>query len=263
MRRIDLNCDMGEGFGPWRMGNDSEMLELVTSANIACGFHAGDPIIMHDVISQARVKAVGVGAHPSFLDIWGFGRRPLPAESPDSVEKMLVYQIGALYAVARGLGHPLGHVKTHGSLGNLAAVSAEHARAVARAIHTVDPKLVFVVLPYTQTERAGDEAGLPLAREIYADRTYEDDGTLSPRSQPGSVIEDAAQATQQTLDMLAAGAIITRSGKQLPTKIDSIGLHGDSPESINLARALRNALADRGIAITSLQEFCAQSGKLS
>ncbi len=258
MRRVDLNCDMGESFGAWTMGNDAEMLAIVSSANVACGFHAGDPLVMHRTIDLARQSGVGVGAHPGFLDIWGFGRRPMPAETPDSLEKMLVYQIGAAQAVARSVGHPLRHVKTHGSLGNLAAASAEHAMAVARAIRAVDPALIFVVLPNTETERAGERLGLPLAREVYADRSYDDSGNLTPRSEAGAVIEDASEAVERTLRMLEENAIVSTSGRKIPVRIDSVGLHGDSVHAVALARCLREALDRAGIAVSPLAATLAE-----
>lgn len=254
MRCIDLNCDMGESFGAWSMGNDAEMIELVTSANVACGFHAGDPLVIHRTIALAKERGVAVGAHPSFLDLWGFGRRKMLDETPETIERMLVYQIGAVQAVARGLGHPLRHVKTHGSLGNLAAVSFDHAMAVARALQTVDPELIFIVLPHTETERAGERLGLRLAREIYADRSYDDTGNLTPRSEPGAVIEDGEVAVERTMRMLAEGAIVSATGKRIPVRIDSVGLHGDSPHAVALARRLRAALEDAGIPVRPLAQ---------
>lgn len=229
------------------------MLAIATSANIACGFHAGDPAIMHRTIAEAKRRGVGVGAHPGFLDLWGFGRRPMPNETPETVEQIVRYQIGGLQAIARSLGHPLRHVKTHGSLGNLAAVSRDHAMAVARAIQSVDPALIFVVLPNTETERAGRSVGLPLAREVYADRAYDDTGNLVPRGQPGAVIEDPEEAVNRTLAMLSAGGIISQSGKRIPARIESVGVHGDSETTVATAGKLREALQAQGFELAPLE----------
>src|SRR5580704_16705409 len=171
---IDLNCDMGESFGAWTMGSDAEMLEIVTSANVACGFHGGDPLVMFETVARAKARGVGIGAHPSFLDLWGFGRRMIQGEKPEDVEKMVVYQIGALQGVARALGHRVGHVKAHGTLANLAAIDREMALAIGHAIAAVEPGLIYVVMAGTELERAAAELGLPMAREIYADRAYDE-----------------------------------------------------------------------------------------
>ncbi len=166
---VDLNCDMGEGFGVYRLGDDAEMLTVATSANIACGFHAGDPLVMHETLSRAAANGVQAGAHPSFLDLWGFGRRPIHGERPADIEKAVLYQVGALLALAQDAGCPVRHVKTHGAMGNMANEDADLALAVARAIRTLDRDLIFVVMPGLETERAGEKLGLPIAREIYAE----------------------------------------------------------------------------------------------
>src|SRR5262249_44940634 len=178
---VDLNCDMGESFGAWVMGSDAEMLKIVSSANIACGFHAGDPLVMHKTLSLAKENNVGVGAHPSFLDLWGFGRRPIQGERPEDIEKIIIYQVGAIQAVALCVGPPITPVKAPGSLSNMAAVDAGLAGALARAIRATDPNLSLVAMPGTEVETAGEALGLRVAREIFADRTYDDSGNLTSR----------------------------------------------------------------------------------
>jgi 5-oxoprolinase (ATP-hydrolysing) subunit A len=249
MKSIDLNSDMGEGFGVYRMGDDAGMLEIVTSANIACGFHAGDPLIMHDVVKRAGENGVAIGAHPSFLDLWGFGRRPIHGERPADIEKIIAYQIGALQGIAASLGRRVSHVKTHGSLGNMVAVDDALAAAVARAVAAVDRSLILVVMPGMATERAGAAADLPLMREIYADRTYGDDGNLTPRKEPGAVIHDAEAAAARVLRMVEEQRITTTSGKAIPVAIDSVCVHGDTPDSVVMARRIRAMLEGAGYAV--------------
>ena len=255
MKTIDLNSDMGEGYGVYRMGDDAGMLEIVTSANIACGFHAGDPLIMHDMVKRAGENGVAIGAHPSFLDLWGFGRRPIHGECPADIEKIIAYQIGALQGIAASLGRRVSHVKTHGSLGNMAAVDDVLAAAVARAVAAVDRSLILVVMPGMATERAGAAADLPLMREIYADRTYGDDGNLTPRKEPGAVIHDAEAAAARVLRMVEEQRITTTSGKVIPVAIDSVCVHGDTPDSVSMARRIRVMLEGAGYAV---RPFAAQ-----
>lgn len=246
MKTIDLNSDMGEGFGVWQMGDDAGMLEIISSANIACGFHAGDPLIMHDTVKRAGERGVAIGAHPSFLDLWGFGRRPIHGERPADIEKLIAYQIGALQGIAASLGRRVSHVKTHGSLGNMAAVDDTLADAVARAVAAVDRSLVLVVMPGMATERAGARAELAMMREIYADRTYADNGNLTPRKEADSVIHDGEAAAARVLRMVEEQCITTTSGKRMPVTIDSICVHGDTPGSVAMARRVRAVLEGAG-----------------
>jgi len=255
MKTIDLNSDMGEGYGVYRMGDDAGMLEIVTSANIACGFHAGDPLIMHDMVKRAGENGVAIGAHPSFLDLWGFGRRPIHGERPADIEKIIAYQIGALQGIAASLGRQVTHVKTHGSLGNMAAVDDVLAAAVARAVAAVDRSLILVVMPGMATERAGAAADLPLMREIYADRTYGDNGNLTPRKEPGAVIHDAEAAAARVLRMVEEQRITTTGGKAIPVAIDSVCVHGDTPDSVSMARRIRAMFEGAGYAV---RPFAAQ-----
>ena len=244
--RIDLNSDMGEGFGPWRMGDDEAMLSIVTSANVACGWHAGDPLIMHRTAEIARERGVAVGAHPGFGDLWGFGRRVIHGDSPAEIEKMMAYQIGAFQALAALAGHKVTFVKTHGSLGNMTNDDEELALAVGRAIKGVDRELAYVVMPGLATERAAERLGLRAVREVFADRTYEDDGTLTSRKKPGAVIHDGAAAAERVLRMVEDGAITTVSGKRIPVAIDTICVHGDTPAAVDMARKVRARLERAG-----------------
>ncbi|MEG9529482.1 MAG: LamB/YcsF family protein [Hyphomicrobiales bacterium] len=246
---VDLNCDMGEGFGVYRLGDDAEMLTIATSANIACGFHAGDPLVMHETLRRAAANGVQAGAHPGFLDLWGFGRRPIHGERPADIEKAVLYQVGALLALAQDAGCPVRHVKTHGALGNIANEDADLALAVARAIRTLDRDLIFVVMPGLETERAGERLGLPLVREVYADRAYADNGNLVPRKLPGAVLHAPDAVAERVVRMLGDGAITCASGARIPTRIDSVCVHGDTPGAVAMATRLRDALAAQGIAL--------------
>lgn len=246
---VDLNCDMGEGFGVYRLGDDAGMLTIATSANIACGFHAGDPLVMHETLRRAAENGVQAGAHPGFLDLWGFGRRPIHGERPADVEKAVLYQVGALLALAQDAGYPVRHVKTHGALGNLANEDADLALAVARAIRTLDRDLIFVVMPGLETERAGERLGLKLVREVYADRAYAENGNLVSRKRPGAVLHAPDAVAERVVRMLAEGAIPCESGHRIPTRIDSICVHGDTPGAVAMAARLRDALAASGIAL--------------
>jgi 5-oxoprolinase (ATP-hydrolysing) subunit A len=256
---IDLNCDMGEGFGAYEIGDDRQLLTIVSSANIACGFHAGDPRVMHQTLSLARANRVQPGAHPGFLDLYGFGRRQIQGDSLEVIEWQIIYQIGALQALARVVGSELRHVKTHGALGNMAAEDADLAMAVARAIKSVDPKLIFVVMPGLETEQAGNRLGLTLAREIYADRAYADSGNLLPRKLEGAVIHDPGEVRTRVLDMVESRSIITASGIRIPAKIDSICVHGDTPGAVAMAREVRRGLEERGFTISPMAKVIAAS----
>lgn len=248
-RTIDINCDMGEGFGAWRIGDDAAMIELVSSANIACGFHAGDPVVMRHTIRLAKAQGVAVGAHPGFADLYGFGRRRISGEDPQDLETQLIFQIVAMQGMCALEGHPMTHVKTHGALGNMAATDPELAALCVRAVQAVDPGLVFVALPYAQTFLAAEKAGLPIACEIYADRSYTEQGELTPRNQPGAVIHDPQQSLDQVLEMVVNGRIPTTGGIWLPVAPDTLCIHGDTEGAVAIARRLRAALAENGVSI--------------
>ncbi len=250
-RKVDLNSDMGEGFGPWKMGDDAALLDIVTSANIACGFHAGDPDVMARTMALAVGKDVGIGAHPGFADLKGFGRRRLPL-GQDELANAVAYQLGAAQAMARRAGGQVRHLKLHGALANMASEDAGLARVCYEAALAVDPDIVIMVLAATAQETAARDLGCNWAGEIFADRAYEDDATLVDRSKPGAVLHDAATAAPRILKMLEAGAIIAESGKHIPCRIDTICLHGDTPDAVAMARGIRQHLEQAGITLAPL-----------
>ncbi|PWC94880.1 hypothetical protein TSO5_11785 [Azospirillum sp. TSO5] len=252
MPSIDLNCDMGEGYGAWTMGDDRAMLDIVTSANIACGFHAGDPTIMADTARLAGEKGVRIGAHPGFEDRSGFGRRVIRGITTTEVERLVAYQVGALQACAALSGQRVTHVKPHGALYNMAAVEPDLAGAIAGAIKAVDPALLFVVPPLSAMERAGQDVGLRVAREAFADRTYEDDGTLTPRTVAGSVIHDPDLAAARVVRMVLDGAVESRHGTRLPIVADTICVHGDTPTAVAMAATVRRALEAAGVVVRAV-----------
>lgn len=249
--QIDLNSDLGEGFGPWTMGDDAEMLDIVSTANIACGFHAGDPETMRRTIGLAKDRGVAVGAHPGYRDLIGFGRRAQTGVTTAEIESLVAYQVGAFQAMAALAGHRGTHVKTHGALGNACADDDSLAGAVARGIRAADPCLAFMVMPGTATERAADRAGLQPIREIYADRTYGDNFNLTSRKVEGAVIHDVDTALRRVMEMVTDGRIKSVSGKVLPVEIDSVCVHGDNREAVEMARALRSGLEGAGWTIRS------------
>jgi UPF0271 protein len=246
--RIDINADLGEGYGRYRCGDDDALLAIVTSANVACGFHAGDPEIMAHTYKMAKARGVTVGAHAGFPDLWGFGRRPIPFTTGE-IERLVAYQIGAAQALAAYAGHRITHVNAHGTLGNLSETDADIAGAVARAIAAVDRDLCALAIARSAQVRAAERAGLRVFSQIYADRAYTDLGTLVPRSQPGAVIHDAAEAAARVVAMVEAGALITITGARLPTPVDSVCVHGDSPHAIATAHAVRAALEHTGATV--------------
>ncbi len=253
MVRVDLNSDMGEGFGPWKMGDDAAMLSIVTSANIACGLHAGDPEVMAETFRLAREKGVAVGAHPGFPDLWGFGRRIIPF-SAGEIERLVAYQIGAAQALATYAGHRITHVKAHGALGNLTQQDAEVAMAVNRAIRAVDPSLSCLTIALGHQERQAREMGLSCRSEIFADRAYTAEGHLVNRKLPGAVLHDPEETAARAVRMVKQGAIETFDGQLLPTPIDSICVHSDTPEAVGIARAVRAGLEAAGISLRPFHE---------
>jgi 5-oxoprolinase (ATP-hydrolysing) subunit A len=246
MKRIDLNADMGEG-----MGDDAAMLKIVSSANIACGFHAGGPDTMLRVMRMAVARGVGIGAHPGFADLEGFGRRRmvLPEES---LANLIRYQVGAAQAMAKAAGGRLRHLKLHGALSNMAAEDRAMALTCYRAALEVQGDLILMVQAATEMERAALDLGAPYAAEIFADRAYEEDGTLLDRSKPGAVLHDGAEAAERIVAMLRAGAIITATGKRIPARIDTICVHGDTPGAVAMAGDLRAALEGQGVEVAGL-----------
>src|SRR5246500_4637014 len=247
MTTIDLNCDLGESFGPWEMGNDAAMIELATSVNVACGFHAGDADIMRHTVELAKARGVSIGAHPGYRDLHGFGRRPVPGMKSSEIENLVAYQIGALQAIATAAGHKVTHVKAHGALSNVACEDEMTARAIASAIKAVDPKLVFVVLANSRLVTAGEKANLPMVHEVFADRAYEDDGQLVSRRKPGAVLHDGNAIAERVVRMVQDGAIVSVNGKAIKTRMDTVCIHGDTPGAVEIGRLVRKALKHAGI----------------
>lgn len=256
---VDLNADMGESFGPWPMGSDADLLQVITSANVACGFHAGDWDVMEQTMVLAVANDVGIGAHPGFPDLQGFGRRRMQL-GPDSLRNLVRYQLGAAQAMARSVGGQVRHLKLHGALSNMSSEDADMARACYEGALSVDPDIIIMVLTATQQQTAVEALGCRWAGEIFADRAYNDDATLVDRSLPGAVIHDADVAGQRMVDMVKAGAIITESGTHIPAAVDTICLHGDGATAVQIARTVRTALAEAGV---SLQRFEGRQGAIS
>ena len=238
---VDLNSDMGEGFGPWEMGDDSNLLQVVTSANVACGFHAGDADTMAATMRTAVECGVGIGAHPGFADLQGFGRRRMQVPLT-TLANMIRYQVGAAQAMARAVGGMVRHVKLHGALSNMASVDADMARACYEAALDVAPDIIIVGLAATRMEEVCRELGCNWAGEIFADRAYNPDGTLVDRRWPGAMISDGREAARRVAEMVREGAIITDGGQKLPTRIDTICVHGDSAEAVAMAARVREGL---------------------
>lgn len=249
--RIDLNADLGESFGPWPMGQDEALMASITSANVACGFHAGDPGVMRRTIGLASRHGVAIGAHPGFPDLVGFGRRELQA-SPEEVEDLVLYQLSALAGMAAAAGVRLQHVKAHGALYNMAVRQRPLADAIARATAAFDSSLILFGLPGSELLRAGEAAGLRVAAEAFADRAYDPDGSLASRRRPGSVIHDPADVVARVIRMVTAGAVVATDGSTIALRADTLCLHGDTPGSAALARQIRSALDAAGVRVLSL-----------
>lgn len=250
---VDLNSDMGEGFGAWKMGDDSAMLDIVSTANVACGQHAGDPEVMAETFAKAKERGVAVGAHPGYPDLWGFGRRNIPF-SMGETERLIAYQIGAAEAMAAYAGHRITHVKLHGALGNLGQQNRDVALAACRAIKAVNPRLICLTIALGEMEKLAPDMGLTIRSEIFADRAYTDEGFLVHRSQPGAVIHDPEVIARRILSMLEKGVIETVTGKQLKTPIHSICVHSDTPSAVEIARKLRQSLEAAGVTIRAFSE---------
>jgi 5-oxoprolinase (ATP-hydrolysing) subunit A len=242
---LNLNADLGESWGPYVMGADAAMLAIVGSANIACGAHAGDPDVMGRTVLAARAGGVSIGAHPGYADLAGFGRRPMQLPD-DSVAALVATQIGALAAIGRLHDWPVTHVKPHGALSNQASADPHLAEVIARSVAAVDPALVLLAPALSALAHAGVGAGLRVAHEVFADRTYESDGQLTPRSRPGAVLHDGPAAVDHVLAMVEHGGIVTRDGDVLPVAFHSICVHGDGPGAVAIATAVRAALMAGG-----------------
>ncbi len=254
MKKINLNADMGESFGTYSLGNDAAMLDVVKSANIACGYHAGDPLVMSETTRLAAEKGVSIGAHPSFPDLQGFGRRKMSIPL-NELEAMVVYQIGALMSIASSRGTSVTHVKPHGALNNMACVDIDMALAIARAVKSVSPNLILLAPACSKLFQAGVELGLVTAAEIFADRTYDENANLTPRSEPGAVIHDPEQSADQVLSFIEAGKIITQSGVGIETPIHSICVHGDSAGALAIAVRVTERLKQAGYDLVPIPDL--------
>ncbi len=248
---IDLNCDMGESFGRYTLGNDGAMMPYITSANIACGLHAGDPLVMERTVRLAQAHGVGIGAHPGFPDLQGFGRRTMHL-APEEAEAFVLYQIGALAAFAQAAGAELVHVKPHGALYNLAAQDRPLAEAIARAVARFSRHLILVGLANSCLVEAGVEAGLPVAREAFADRAYEADGSLRSRRLPGALLQDPARAAEQVVSIARDGLVVAYTGEKVPVQAETICLHGDTPTAAEIAKIIRETLKVAGIEVAPM-----------
>ena len=250
MKTIDLNCDMGESYGAWKMGADAEVMPLITSANIACGFHAGDPATIRKTVRLAVDRGVAVGAHPSLPDLMGFGRRVMRI-SPQDMYDLVIYQAGAVEAFARAAGAKLHHVKCHGALYNMAATDEGLSEAMARAVRDLGGNVMLYALSNSLMMNTARNKNIPVAGEVFADRGYSDDGTLAPRDRPGGMIEEPMAAAKQALAMIEEGYVMSLSGKRVAVAADTMCLHGDQPGAVAFAQTLRKAFTERGITVAA------------
>lgn len=248
MKTVDLNCDMGESFGVYRLGNDQAILPYISSANIACGLHAGDPTTMRKTVKLALENEVAIGAHPGLADLVGFGRRNLDISAQDAYE-LTVYQIGALQAFVQAEGGTMQHVKPHGALYNMAATRPALAEAIAEAMFKVNPELVLFGLAGSELTRAAEKIGLRAAHEVFADRTYQADGTLTPRTEPNALITDDQAAVRQVVRMVTEGVVQSVQGADVSIRADTICIHGDGAHALEFAQCIRQALAAAHISI--------------
>ncbi|MDR5682699.1 MAG: 5-oxoprolinase subunit PxpA [Armatimonadota bacterium] len=253
-RHLDINCDVGESFGVYRLGADEAVMPYVTSANVACGMHAGDPVVMRRTVRLARAHGVAVGAHPGYPDLAGFGRRPLPM-TPDEVAAFLLAQIGALEAIARAEGVRLQHIKPHGALYNAAARDEELAAAIAESVLGASPDTILVVLAGSAAERAARAAGLRVAREAFCDRAYRSDGSLVPRSEPGAVLLQPFEVASRAVRIAYREPIQTLDGGEIVVEADTVCIHGDTPGAETLAAAVRAALEEAHVHIRPMGEW--------
>ncbi len=257
MYSIDLNSDLGESFGAYKIGRDEDILSLVSSANVACGFHAGDPTIMAKTAKICKESGTAIGAHPGFNDLQGFGRRNMSL-SPEDAKNLVVYQVGALDAFCKSAGVSLQHVKPHGALYNMAAKDAALSRAICEGIYAYNPELILLGLSGSAILKAAKEIGLPYAAEVFADRAYEDDGTLVARTKPGAMIHDEDEAVRRVIGMIQNHTVTSISGKEIEICPDSVCVHGDSEKALLFVKKIRAALENEGIAIKPITEILAE-----
>ncbi len=252
MYKIDLNCDLGESFGAYSLGMDEDILRFVTSANIACGFHAGDPSVMQKTVKLALKNTVQIGAHPGLPDLAGFGRRNMNI-TPQEAHDMVIYQIGALAGFVKAEGTRMQHVKPHGALYNMAAQDSKLAIAIAEAVYKVDSELILFGLAGSELVRAGAKIGLQTANEVFSDRTYQADGTLTPRTEPDALIHDKKQAVGQVVRMIKEGKVLSRQQVDVPVKADTVCIHGDGAAALAFAQQIKETLELSGIEIAAFR----------
>jgi UPF0271 protein len=251
---IDINCDMGESFGAWHMGEDDAAIQHITSANIACGWHAGDPMVMSRTVKLAKLHGVAVGAHPGYPDLLGFGRRQM-GTFPGEIKQYMLYQIGALFAVAAAAGVKLQHVKPHGALYNLVAKDEQAASEVIEAVRTFNPELILVTLAGSLCADMATSAGIRVAREIFPDRAYLADGQLAPRTMAGAVIHDPTAVGERVVKLLHSGKMLSIEGEEISLHGDTMCVHGDNPDAWRLAKTIRNLLETSKIEVTAMGAF--------
>ncbi|PLX70409.1 MAG: hypothetical protein C0602_06245 [Denitrovibrio sp.] len=252
--KINLNADMGESFGIYKIGNDDMLLDVIKSANIACGFHAGDPLVIANTIETALAKGVSLGAHPSYPDLHGFGRRSMSL-SPKELKASIIYQVGALDGLASSLGSNASHVKPHGALNNDACENAEIAKVVAEAIYAYDRDIILLAPVLSELAKAGLDAGLNVAMEVFADRAYTDEGNLVSRSVPGAVLHDSDECLEHVLRMVEKRGLTSINGKYLPVKFHSICVHGDNAHAVDTALKVRQGLEAHGLNVVKLTDI--------
>lgn len=253
MDMIDLNSDIGESFGAYCMGDDVGVMAAVSSANVACGFHAGDPLVMKKTVELCRERGIAIGAHPGYPDLAGFGRRNMTC-SPDEVYADCLYQVGALKIFCEANGLALQHVKSHGALYNQAAKDIKLARAIASAVRDSGGSIILMGLANSEFERAASEQGVPFASEAFADRAYMPDGSLVPRSEPGAVIHDIKAAAERVVRMATDGTVEALDGTVINFRPHSVCMHGDTPEAVEMAQAVKRALINAGVEVKTLKE---------
>jgi 5-oxoprolinase (ATP-hydrolysing) subunit A len=246
--QIDLNCDLGESFGAYKIGMDEEVLRFITSANVACGFHAGDPSVMRKTVQLALKNNVKIGAHPGLPDLAGFGRRNINI-SPQEAYDLVVYQIGALSGFLKAEGEKMQHVKPHGALYNMAAKNRELSEAIAEAVYKVDPQLILFGLAGSELVKAGEKIGLKTAHEVFSDRTYQQDGSLTPRTQPDALIHSYEDSVSQVIRMIKEGKVRSTQGVDVPVLAQTVCIHGDGPEALVFAKQLRESMQSEDIEV--------------
>jgi 5-oxoprolinase (ATP-hydrolysing) subunit A len=254
LKKVDLNSDIGESMGIFKLGSDEEIVKFITSANIACGWHAGDPLVMENTIEISKKQSVSIGAHPGFMDIMGFGRRNISV-SAEELESYVKYQLGAIIGIAKSKGEKIKHLKPHGSMYNLAAKDASLAKAIARAVYDIDKDIILVGLSNSEITKAGKATGLRVANEVFADRAYNSDGSLVSRNTLGAIIEDEELAVKRTIEMVKKGFVKSIEGREIEMTADTICVHGDNLQAVNFAKKIRAGLESAGLEITSMDQF--------